>query len=358
MAAMKSSSIAAAAAFAAGIAQAGASVDLGEPGALEAIRERDARLFGKIVDILRVASDVSCETLPQVLKVRHDVKEARCHGAMLLTSLPPKRHLFFILEDTGYFVNVVVGGKRAVAQPAWMAPPDPDPQAILTEAREDSEAGRYTDALEKHLWIHHKSLQHSSGFGGVRLSFALGQWKELGRRYPPALDALKQVRDDAVARVRTGGRSAEAFHELSAINAVLNEEAATAELFAWLDANRPEVAKQMFILAQNALVATRNYALAGKYLHPAMETDRITGMYRMTRRTEKSDGLVATFARRHFANRAATLVALLVVNGRKAEADAAIEEFLKELPDDSFRAQLDEAARGIVPEPWPPRLGS
>jgi len=33
-----------------------------------------------------------------------------------------------------------------------------------------------------------------------------------------------------------------------------------------------------------------------------------------------------------------------------------MEEFLKELPDDSFRRELQEAAKGNVPEPWPPSI--
>jgi len=244
----------------------------------------------------------------------------------------------------------------APALAAWVPPPDPDPRAILQEARDDAAAGRYADALDKQLWFHNEALKIERGFGGVRLSFALAQWRNLGRDYPPALDALKNVRDQASIEVRTARRPFDAFHDLSSINSVLGEEARTAELFAWLDANRPEVAKQTYSVAQNSLIATRNYALCGKYLSGAAETDRIVAMHRLNRGMASRDERLGEFTRTSFVKGATTLVALLAVNGRKAEADAAMEEFLKELPDDSFRRELQEAAKGNVPEPWPPSI--
>src|SRR5258706_3854594 len=149
---------------------------------------------------------------------------------------------------------------------AWVAPQNPETKAILREAAEDATAGRYSDALDKQLWIHNESLKHSQGFYGVRLSFALSQWVQLGDRYPPALDALRRTRDVAAARVRTDRVVFEPFHDASAINSLLGEDERTAELFVWLDANRPEVATSTYSIAHPALLSTRNYGLYGKYI--------------------------------------------------------------------------------------------
>ena len=236
---------------------------------------------------------------------------------------------------------------------AWTPPAEPDPSAILKEAWTDTEAGRYADALEKQVWFHEKSLQYVSALGGVRLSFALAQWVELGKRYPPALDALKDVRDRASVRVREVAHPFDAFHEVASIDRALGERARTAELFVWLDANKPQVAKQMYSIAQDSMVAAGNYGLAGKYIDPAAEIDRIVSLHRMTARTQKRDARLSKFAYDSFTNRAAMLVALLAVNGRQAEAEEAAQEFRKELQDEAFDAKLRDAARGAVPAPWP-----
>ena len=94
-------------------------VDLGEAGALEAIQAQDPGRYEKIVNILEVAGDVSCETLPAMLKVQYGAGKVQCSGALILTSYPAKRHLRFELEDTEYVTNVVLrdaGGKLQPAQ--------------------------------------------------------------------------------------------------------------------------------------------------------------------------------------------------------------------------------------------------
>jgi hypothetical protein len=246
----------------------------------------------------------------------------------------------------------------SIAAAQWTPPADPDPIAILREAQADADSGRYADALDKHRWIHGKSLQLNAGMGGVRLSFALSQWRRLGEKYPPALDALRAVRDEAANQVRTRERAFSEFHDFASISRTLGEDAATAELFAWVDANKPAEAQQYYHVAQPSLVVTRNYALCGKYLNGAAEADRIIGMHRMNRSLQVRQGAAAfsDFAKRSFTSEATTLVALLAVNARKAEADKAIQKFLKEWPDDGFRAQLNQALGGAVPEPWPPRI--
>jgi hypothetical protein len=92
-------------------------IDLAGPGVLDRIQKENPARYGKILDIMRVAGEVSCETLPQVLKVSHDVSRANCQGSMILTSYPAKRHLAFTLDDTRYVVNVVLNGHPGKLQP-------------------------------------------------------------------------------------------------------------------------------------------------------------------------------------------------------------------------------------------------
>ena len=82
----------------------------------------------------------------------------------------------------------------------WGPGMNPDPSAILHEARADRRAGRFADALTKHVWFHENALKYVPSLSGVRLSFALTYWMELGAVYPAALRKLKRIRDDAERR--------------------------------------------------------------------------------------------------------------------------------------------------------------
>jgi len=42
---------------------------------------------------------------------------------------------------------------------AWTPPENPNPQQILSEAQSDAKAGRYEDALAKHVWFHENALK-------------------------------------------------------------------------------------------------------------------------------------------------------------------------------------------------------
>src|SRR5262245_11064399 len=86
----------------------------------------------------------------------------------------------------------------------WKPPENPDPSAILQEAASDTRNGNYKTALEKHVWYHENALKHDPAQYGVRLSFALMYWGELGQKYPPALERLRKFRDEAAEKARKG----------------------------------------------------------------------------------------------------------------------------------------------------------
>src|SRR5690349_10482282 len=73
---------------------------------------------------------------------------------------------------------------------------DQDPQAVLNEARQLAQAGKYEEALAKHLWYHENALRIQPSQLGVRVSFALAAWRDLGEKFPKAHDALVGIRDE------------------------------------------------------------------------------------------------------------------------------------------------------------------
>jgi hypothetical protein len=238
-------------------------------------------------------------------------------------------------------------------QARWVVPEKPDPQTILSEAKDDADAGRYENALAKQVWFHENALKIDRSFYGVRLSFALSDWIDLGKSYPPALEKLKSIRDEDDKKIRGDQFSRNLFHDFESINEHLGEEERTRDTFSWLDTNAPNSAKQAFDLAEPSLVKAKKYQLCGKYLDPDLSFQRMFSFYKELAEDPKSKKDSVDFARKDFSHDSATLVALLVLNARKEEADHIAIEAGKVWSDSNSKALLEKAKKGEVPEPWP-----
>jgi hypothetical protein len=244
----------------------------------------------------------------------------------------------------------------AAGQASWRTGENPNPQKILNEAEADATSGRYAEALAKHVWFFENALKYAPAMSGVRLSFALSYWKELSEKYPPALVKLQAERDEAAAKVREAKDSRQSFNDFASINRELAEDGRTEELFLWLDANSPATASAVYSLAQPSLVRARKYDVCGKYLDPDRSLERMVRSYaedkKMAADSEFRE-LSSDFADKSLSNGVGTLVALLVVNGRTADAKRVADGALKARGDSAFRAQIESALRGEVPAPWP-----
>jgi hypothetical protein len=169
----------------------------------------------------------------------------------------------------------------------------PDPQVVLDQARDFARQGRYEEALRAHAWFHDHALEHDEAQYGVRLSFALADWVELGKKHPPALEALRRVRDGKEAAVRAGDTSFDLFHDVVAINECLGQARRTALLFLGLPPAEPELDARRYDLAEEALVSAGAYqACSARIPDPAARFEAI----RAARRSDL--GLAAGRARR------------------------------------------------------------
>jgi hypothetical protein len=258
----------------------------------------------------------------------------------------------------GFLLAVVLS---VGAQADWKPGANPDPREILKEAREDTAAGRYEDALAKHVWFHENALTYAPELGGVRLYFAVAYWARLGAYYPPALDKLRRIRDDQCeaisnAKDEPAEEIARAFNDFSGINRTLGDEARTVALFVWLDANKPQLAKAVYEIAETALIAEKEYAICGKYLDEKT-LERLVSAREMSMKEAASAGRIGPeelkrfneFVEMTFSMRTATLVALLTLNNRNAEAERIVLEAEKVRSDREFREQLARALKGEIP---------
>ncbi len=244
----------------------------------------------------------------------------------------------------------------SIAYADWTPPEKPDPKQVLQQAQADTAARRYKDALAKHVWYHQNALTYEPSLKGVRLSYALSDWGKLGERYPPALKKLKSIRDENTEEIRDGKGSLELFHDISQINRTLKEDVKTKDLFIWLDSNRPDLAKDVYDFAQPALIKAKEYRVCGGYIiDPDKSYERILQHYQMMKQSADALGnkQVTEIANKLFANGTATLVALLVINDRKEDADRIATQAANEWNDHQFLKQLKEARKGKVPAPGP-----
>lgn len=91
------------------------------------------------------------------------------------------------------------------------------PREVLKKARDAAKSGLYEEALENYEYFFDHALDEDpSSFYGVRLSYCLDEWAELGKKYPEARNRLEAKRDESISLLQTT-RSPERFHDYVAI---------------------------------------------------------------------------------------------------------------------------------------------
>jgi len=144
-----------------------------------------------------------------------------------------------------------------------------DAHDVLRRGRIAQLEGRHEEALRDLVWFHHNALKHDRALYGVRLSFALGYWKELADAYPPARRALDATKKEACRVLLESGGSRDLFHEVVAINRELGERGQTYRFFVSLRKKYPDLAKSYGYLAIDDMVHARDFKLASQHLpHP------------------------------------------------------------------------------------------
>lgn len=230
----------------------------------------------------------------------------------------------------------------------WTPPEKPDAQAILNEARADRAAGRFEDALAKHVWFHEKGLECAPAMYGVRTSFALADWHNLADKYPPAMAALLATRDRAAADAAQGRSMPDSFYDALAIHRELEDHAQAVTLFRLVERRDPELARRASHSVQDSFIETGDLASAGRYLDPDHEFRTLMESRKGLLRPNPSGVDMTPYVNRFYDNRAAKVVALLVHANRNAEALELARKVTDEVP--SSKAAMQKALTGEMPE--------
>ena len=123
---------------------------------------------------------------------------------------------------------------------------DPMLRSKLADAY--AEMGQEEDALREYLWCFDEGEKHYESYHGVRLSFLLGSIERLGRRYPPAREALVERRQRAEQHIVNGSAEYDDIALYSSINRVFDQQEATLALYDRVrdEGSLPSLALQTF----------------------------------------------------------------------------------------------------------------
>jgi hypothetical protein len=199
-------------------------------------------------------------------------------------------------------------------------------QERLFAGQRDASEGRHAEALEQFEWFHDHALEEEPSLYGVRLSFALAFWKELGDKYPKARTALRRRRDAKTKLLLNGKGDRSLFHDVVALNQTLGETAKTYRLYLRLSRANPELALSCAVLALPAVVEAGDFKQAEQMTpDPSKRVERLCADLNQAIEWQLNDPRKAQIATRralvhNHVEDVTLLLALLDGRGRAAEA--------------------------------------
>ena len=165
-----------------------------------------------------------------------------------------------------------------------------DPREVLRQARQLVKSEQYAAALEKYIWFHDHALDVDRAFAGVRLSYAILEWVDLGEVYPPARKALESVRDAKTESLTQGTYDVSLFHDVASINRAFGQVERTRDLFKTIAAADRSVAEKCFHIALESLVDTKEFALARSFMpDPQKEIEHFAMPFKFDQQSTRSD---------------------------------------------------------------------
>lgn len=236
----------------------------------------------------------------------------------------------------------------------WTPSANPQPRLIFKEAKADAQAERYETAFAKHVWLYQNASKNKQVRSGVSVTQVLLSWQALGKKHPPALKKLRQIRDQLSVEILKGKVNQPAFIEFSLINQGLDENSKTTDTFKALAAKNKLAAKLVFHFAKHALLKDKEYSLYGKFVDPELEYRQICqsydGLVRMGKNFSEGNPLTAVAAP-SFQAQCLELVAVLSVTRRKKEAAQIAALAKKKIDSPKFHESLKAALNGTFPAP-------
>ncbi len=232
-----------------------------------------------------------------------------------------------------------------------MPPEKPLAMLILVEANADLRSGKYTNAAARYEWFHVHALEFSPHLQTIRRTTALTNWHALAMKHPPAMASLRRGQTVAREQVRAGENTVESFLDFEAFNRLLNEPDATLEMFAWLVTEHPESVERVIASVLPTLLKLKAHKMVAQFIrHPENIIREARVKWRLSENMSRAVGRHDSKYEETYANRAATIIALLVHGNRRHEAEKIAADLTRELRSAEFIRRVKIALDGTVPD--------
>jgi serine/threonine protein kinase len=254
-----------------------------------------------------------------------------------------------------------------------------DLRKILEEAKQQTSAGQFEEALQRYIWFHNHEQEFGDPYAdAVRLTFGLSDWEELSRRYPKAKRALIEIRDNKTKEIAQGRGHLELFRDVQAINHELQDDDATYALFKTVREKDPKLAGQVYGSVEPLLVSKGEYQWCLSYMGDPQGTfDSIRRGFDMERENQKrmaemhqrtaqqmatinqQRGLTNSWsppdtwvmmkksAEDRFVGQTCQLIEILVAAGHKADADGIRDQAVAILDDPRLKSAVSDVEEKI-----------
>ncbi|MEM6279593.1 MAG: hypothetical protein AAF733_08950 [Verrucomicrobiota bacterium] len=214
-------------------------------------------------------------------------------------------------------------------------------QKYLRDTEELVAAGQHEEALKRHIWFHHHALEHQPSMLGVRLSFALSNWRKLAKVYEPALEALLAIRDEKTEALLSGEGNNGFFADVKAINRYLREEEKSLDLFDELHRRYPDIAATCWHYVKELAFSRQRDDLVAVYLgDPIREFESLKRRYESDRSEPSRGKRFFERSQARFVENCLRLIRALLALGKHREALLVQEKALAVLEDDQIRGAI------------------
>jgi len=233
----------------------------------------------------------------------------------------------------------LLGLLSSCSSPKWVAPENPKPQIILTEARFDFNNQKYQTSLLKYIWINQHSLKYDYNFVGIRNSEALREWYELGDKYSLALEKFHEFRNSAKQQVKLKQNMTQNFADFKAFNDLSGKQLETIDLFLWVEENTPFIVDSIHFIAKYDLFDAGRYDILNKYIKPNMDYRFAEENYTMMLNYNKDQ--TDNWNESNFIKEIHLLVTVLKNNNRLEEAEQIVSRALLVANSPGFKASMN-----------------
>lgn len=140
-----------------------------------------------------------------------------------------------------------------------------DPGEVLSEARTAFKNNDYPTALEKYQWFYDNALDIDRSYYGVRLSYCLGEWAELGKEFPEAMESLINLKESTLLEFSISN-SRQAFHEFASICKYLDCQKEVFEQFQKVHNTDKDLSEKIFRFIYEYCASNEMWEICREYI--------------------------------------------------------------------------------------------